>query len=119
VLLLITISYFFVNAINLGVYLYTPELYPTRARALGVGARRRAAPASMIDRPQSIHDWTGLHRVYGVRALAVVTALVTACLPSKPKSGSSKTFRLMAGLRAGTRAAGTPRRGAALVRSRP
>jgi putative MFS transporter len=27
-----------VSTINIGVYLYTPELYPTRVRALGVGA---------------------------------------------------------------------------------
>jgi len=32
-----TVAYFFVSTINLGVYLYTPELYPTRVRALGVG----------------------------------------------------------------------------------
>ena len=38
ILLYITIAYFFVSTINIGVYLYTPELYPTRVRALGVGA---------------------------------------------------------------------------------
>jgi putative MFS transporter len=32
-----TAAYFFITTINLGVYLYTPELYPTRVRALGVG----------------------------------------------------------------------------------
>ena len=32
-----TIAYFFISTINIGVYLYTPELYPTRVRALGVG----------------------------------------------------------------------------------
>jgi MFS transporter, putative metabolite:H+ symporter len=32
-----TFAYFFITTINLGVYLYTPELYPTRVRALGVG----------------------------------------------------------------------------------
>jgi len=37
VLLFMTIGYLFVSTINIGVYLYTPELYPTRARALGVG----------------------------------------------------------------------------------
>ena len=37
VLTCVTISYFFISTINIGVYLYTPELYPTRARALGVG----------------------------------------------------------------------------------
>ena len=38
VLTCITIAYFFISTINIGVYLYTPELYPTRVRALGVGA---------------------------------------------------------------------------------
>ena len=37
VLTYMTIAYFFITTINLGVYLYTPELYPTRVRALGVG----------------------------------------------------------------------------------
>ena len=38
VLACMTIAYFFISTINIGVYLYTPELYPTRVRALGVGA---------------------------------------------------------------------------------
>ena len=37
VLTCMTIAYFFTSTINIGVYLYTPELYPTRVRALGVG----------------------------------------------------------------------------------
>jgi putative MFS transporter len=37
VLTYMTIAYFFVSSINIGAYLYTPELYPTRVRALGVG----------------------------------------------------------------------------------
>ena len=37
VLTYMTIAYFFVSSINIGVYLYTPELYPTRVRALAVG----------------------------------------------------------------------------------
>ena len=37
VLTYMTIASFFVSSINIGVYLYTPELYPTRVRALGVG----------------------------------------------------------------------------------
>src|SRR5262252_8976566 len=37
VLICVTVSYFFLSTINIGVYLYTPELYPTRVRALGVG----------------------------------------------------------------------------------
>jgi putative MFS transporter len=38
VLTFMTIAYFFISSINIGVYLYTPELYPTRVRALGEGA---------------------------------------------------------------------------------
>jgi putative MFS transporter len=38
VLTFMTIAYFFISSINIGVYLYTPELYPTRVRALGAGA---------------------------------------------------------------------------------
>ena len=37
VLTCMTIAYFFISSVNIGVYLYTPELYPTRVRALAVG----------------------------------------------------------------------------------
>ncbi len=37
VLVYVSVAYFFISVLSLGVYLYTPELYPTRARALGVG----------------------------------------------------------------------------------
>jgi len=37
VLTCMTVAYFFVSTVNIGVYLYTPELYPTRVRALAVG----------------------------------------------------------------------------------
>jgi putative MFS transporter len=31
-----SLAYFFISTISIGVYLYTPEIYPTRVRALGV-----------------------------------------------------------------------------------
>ena len=37
VLTCMTIAYFFISSVNIGVYLYTPELYPTRVRAVAVG----------------------------------------------------------------------------------
>jgi MFS transporter, putative metabolite:H+ symporter len=37
VLTCMTIAYFFISSVNIGVYLYTPELYPTRVRAFAVG----------------------------------------------------------------------------------
>jgi len=38
VLLMVSIAFFFSSILSIGVYLYTPELYPTRARAIGVSA---------------------------------------------------------------------------------
>ncbi len=37
VLVLVSCGYFFVSVLSIGVYVYTPELYPTRARAVAVG----------------------------------------------------------------------------------
>ena len=37
VLVFVSIAFFFSSVLSIGVYLYTPELYPTRARAMAVG----------------------------------------------------------------------------------
>jgi putative MFS transporter len=88
VLTFISISYFFVNAINLGVYLYTPELYPTRVRALGVGtATAWLRLASMVG-PTTVGFMiaTGLQSVFlAFGVLAVVTAIVTALFAIETK----------------------------------
>jgi putative MFS transporter len=80
VLLLITISYVFINVINLGVYLYTPEIYPTRVRALGVGtATAWLRLASMIG-PTTIGFMItdGLSSIFlAIGALSIITAVVT------------------------------------------
>lgn len=49
VVVLVSLSYGFVGSINAVLYLYTPEIYPTRMRALGTGAATcwlRAASAA-------------------------------------------------------------------------
>jgi len=88
VLTYITISYFFVNAINLGVYLYTPELYPTRVRALGVGtATAWLRLASMIG-PTVVGFMIvgGLHSVFmAFGAVALLTAIITALFAIETK----------------------------------
>jgi MFS transporter, putative metabolite:H+ symporter len=88
VLTFISIAYFFVNAINLGVYLYTPELYPTRVRALGVGtATAWLRLASMVG-PTTVGFMiaTGLQSVFlAFGVLAVVTAIVTALFAIETK----------------------------------
>jgi putative MFS transporter len=80
VLVLITISYVFINVINLGVYLYTPEIYPTRVRALGVGtATAWLRLASMIG-PTTIGFMIadGLSSIFlAIGALSIITAVVT------------------------------------------
>lgn len=88
VLVYITISYFFVSAINLGVYLYTPELYPTRVRALGVGtATAWLRFASMVG-PTTVGFMIagGLGSVFlAFGAAALVAAVVTALLAIETK----------------------------------
>jgi MFS transporter, putative metabolite:H+ symporter len=36
VLIVSSAAYFFISVISIGLYLYTPEIYPTRARAIGI-----------------------------------------------------------------------------------
>src|SRR5258705_5360484 len=89
VLVCMTVAYFFVSTINIGVYLYTPELYPTRVRALGVGtATAWLRFASMIGptavglmigarlTPAQIPDLPKVFLAFG--AVAAIAAVVTA-----------------------------------------
>ena len=63
VLTYMTIAYFFVSSINIGVYLYTPELYPTRVRAIGVGTATAWLRLASIIGPtvvgMMIDSWAG------------------------------------------------------------
>ena len=74
VLICMTIAYFFISTINIGVYLYTPELYPTRVRALGVGtATAWLRLASMIG-PTVV----GMMLAGGLPSVFVTFAIVAA-----------------------------------------
>jgi len=88
VLTFITISYFFVSAINLGVYLYTPELYPTRVRAFGVGAATAWLRLASMIGPTTVGVMItgGLNFIFlAFGALALATAIVTALLAIETK----------------------------------
>src|SRR5262249_34939616 len=89
VLTCVTIAYLFVSTINSGLYLYTPELYPTRVRALGVGAGTAwLRLASMIGpsvvgmiigprlTPAQVPDVPKVFLTFGL--VAVVAAVITA-----------------------------------------
>jgi len=96
VLVCMTIAYFFVSTINIGVYLYTPELYPTRVRALGVGtATAWLRFASMIGptvvglmigarlTPAQIPDLPKVFLAFA--AVAAIAAVVTALFAVETK----------------------------------
>jgi putative MFS transporter len=88
VLTYMSIAYFFVSTINIGVYLYTPELYPTRARALGVGtATAWLRLASMIG-PIAVGYMIagGLQSVFVAFAIvAAIAAVITAAFAVETK----------------------------------
>jgi putative MFS transporter len=88
VLTYMSIAYFFVSTINIGVYLYTPELYPTRARALGVGtATAWLRFASMIG-PTAVGYMLagGLQSVFIAFAIvAAIAAVITAAFAVETK----------------------------------
>ncbi len=88
VLIWMTVAYFFTSTINIGVYVYTPELYPTRARALGVGtATAWLRFASMIG-PTAVGFMIagGLPNVFLMfAAAAAIAAVITALFAVETK----------------------------------
>jgi putative MFS transporter len=88
VLTYMSIAYFFVSSINIEVYLYTPELYPTRTRALGVGtATAWLRFASMIG-PTVVGYMIagGLQSVFlAFAVVAAIAALITAAFAIETK----------------------------------
>jgi MFS transporter, putative metabolite:H+ symporter len=74
VLACMTIAYFFVSTINIGVYLYTPELYPTRTRALGVGAATAWLRLASMIGPTVV----GMMLAGGLSSVFVTFAIVAA-----------------------------------------
>ena len=80
VLIYVSIAYFFVSTINIGVYLYTPELYPTRSRALGVGTATAWLRLASIIGPSVVGFMigTGLESVFlAFAVVAAVAAVIT------------------------------------------
>jgi putative MFS transporter len=88
VLTYVTVAYFFVSTINIGAYLYTPELYPTRSRALGVGtATAWLRFASMIG-PTAVGYMIagGLPSVFAMfAATSIIAAVITGAFAIETK----------------------------------
>ena len=96
VLVSMTIAYLFVSTINIGVYLYTPELYPTRVRALGVGTATAWLRFASIIGPIVVGQMIGarltpaqipdLPKVFlAFAAVAAVAAVITALFAVETK----------------------------------
>jgi putative MFS transporter len=88
VLLYMSIAYLFISTINIGLILYTPELYPTRARALAVGTATAWLRFASILGPSAVGYMIagGLSSVFlwfGV--VAAVGAVVTAVFAIETK----------------------------------
>jgi putative MFS transporter len=84
----ITISYVFVSAINLSVYLYTPELYPTRVRAVGVRAATAWLRLASMIGPTAVGFMVtrGLSLVFlACGGFALVAAILTALFAVETK----------------------------------
>src|SRR5262249_36980616 len=85
-----TIAYLFVSTINIGVYLYTPELYPTRVRALGVGAATAWLRLASMIGPTVVGMMLagGLPSVFVTFAIvAAGAAAITGAFGGEPKGG--------------------------------
>jgi MFS transporter, putative metabolite:H+ symporter len=88
VLASMTIAYFFISTINIGVYLYTPELYPTRVRALAVGAATAWLRFASIIGPTVVGMMLagGLPPVFATFAVvAAVAAVITGLFAVETK----------------------------------
>ncbi len=88
VLVFVGAAFFCSSVLSIGVYLYTPELYPTRARAIGVGtATAWLRLASMIG-PTVVGMMVGggLEKVFlAFGAVAALAAVITAIFAVETK----------------------------------
>jgi putative MFS transporter len=88
VLALVSSGYFFVSVLSIGVYVYTPELYPTRSRAIAVGTATAWLRFASILGPSIVGAIVGygLGNVFLLfAAVAVVGAIVTGLFAVETK----------------------------------
>jgi MFS transporter, putative metabolite:H+ symporter len=88
VLAFVSAGYFFVSVLSIGVYVYTPELYPTRSRAIAVGTATAWLRFASILGPSIVGAivGSGLADVFLMfAAVAVVGAVITALFAVETK----------------------------------
>jgi putative MFS transporter len=84
VMILATIGYGMIGSINAVLYLYTPEIYPTRMRAIGTGLATSWLRIASAVGPALVGvmvDTKGIHSVFLMFAgISVVGALAASCM---------------------------------------
>lgn len=78
VMILATFSYGIIGSINAVLYLYTPEIYPTRIRALGTGLATSWLRLASAVGPAIVGIMVGMGGMRSVFALFAVTSIVGA-----------------------------------------
>jgi putative MFS transporter len=88
VLTYMSIAYLFISTINIGLVLYTPELYPTRVRAIGAGTATAWLRFASIIGPTAVGYMIagGLQSVFlWFAVVAAVGAVITALFAIETK----------------------------------
>ena len=84
VMILATLGYGLIGSINAVLYLYTPEIYPTRMRAIGTGLATSWLRIASAVGPALVGfmvDAKGIHSVFLIFAgISVVGALAAICM---------------------------------------
>jgi MFS transporter, putative metabolite:H+ symporter len=84
VMILATVGYGMIGSINAVLYLYTPEIYPTRMRAIGTGLATSWLRIASAVGPALVGvmvDAKGIHSVFLMfAAISVVGALAATCM---------------------------------------
>ena len=84
-----SVAYFFVSSLSIGLYLYTPELYPTRNRALGVSVATAWLRIASIIGPSVMGVFIGgpgLPYVFlGFGIIALLAAIVLAAFGTESR----------------------------------
>lgn len=90
VVALASVSYFFISSVAIALYLYTPELYPTKVRAPGVGVASgwlRIASAIGPAIVGALISYGSLHTVFAMFAGMAFLGAVVMALFSEETSG--------------------------------